>query len=120
MAELLIKAQEPWQITDKGSRKGDVIVVRTDGWQWGNEECLPNFIVVKVDGTEAKHKHLESPIMAEVIDAEGKKKTEVVKYRNRYIDASDVDNVEAMVKVFEKITPVQLTATIRSKDGNPA
>ena len=61
-AELLVKAQEPWnnnadtskmsaeelRIHNAHSRKGDIIVVRPDGWKWGKEECLPRFVVVKV------------------------------------------------------------------------
>lgn len=61
MAEFLIKAEEPWN-NDKDvsdmtakelksfnsrTRKGDIIVVRQDNWEWGKEECPPKFVVIK-------------------------------------------------------------------------
>ena len=65
MAELLVRAKGHWKDgwtqeyidtlsqDEKDahacrSRKCDIIVVRPDGWEWGREECLPNFVVVKV------------------------------------------------------------------------
>ena len=65
MAELLIRAKKHWmddfkqddidkmskeqrQSYEARSQIGDIIVVRPDGWVWGKEECLPNFIVVKL------------------------------------------------------------------------
>ncbi|MFA6100393.1 MAG: hypothetical protein WC750_06030 [Patescibacteria group bacterium] len=67
MAELLIKAKKHWmdeftqkQIDDlpvnakesynARTQIGDVIVVKPDGWPWGNEECLPTFLVIKLPG----------------------------------------------------------------------
>ena len=76
-AELLVKAKPHWQDTytdtrinkmtsaekihyDARSQIGDVIVVRPDGWAWGREECLPNFIVIKVpDELVSSWKYLE-------------------------------------------------------------
>lgn len=65
MAEFLIQAKQNWmdslspgdvnklspvqrQAYDARSQKGDIVIVKPDGWQWGNEERLPNYIVVKV------------------------------------------------------------------------
>ena len=49
-AELLVQAVDsPFA---KGGKKGDVIVVRPDGWEWGKEECLPRYIVVKLPGVK--------------------------------------------------------------------
>ena len=65
MAELLIRASKHWlddhtqaQVDampqgDKDSYNartqiGDIIVVKPDGWEWGKEECLPTFLVVKL------------------------------------------------------------------------
>lgn len=63
--ELLVQAKPNWQddwdtvkvkslsVTEKQTydaraQIGDIIVVRPDGWKWGKEECLPNYIVVKI------------------------------------------------------------------------
>ena len=67
MAELLIKAKENWMESlskeeikalpkekkdryNARSKKGDIVAVKPDGWQWGKMECLPSFIVVKMPG----------------------------------------------------------------------
>jgi hypothetical protein len=65
MAELLVQAKKHWMddmtqeqidALDEGKKKsrnarieiGDIVVVRPDGWNWGKEERLPNYIVVKI------------------------------------------------------------------------
>ena len=65
--ELLVMAKKHWQDTmtqdeidkltpikkhafDNRIKKGEVICVKPDGWLWGKEECLPNFIIVRVPG----------------------------------------------------------------------
>ena len=65
MAELLIQAKSHWMdnftqeqidALDDGRKKsrnariqlGDIVVVKPDGWTWGREECLPNYLVVKL------------------------------------------------------------------------
>jgi hypothetical protein len=67
MAELLVHAKGHWMdnmtqaeidaLDDnrRASRNartqfGDIIVVKPDGWGWGNEERLPNYIVVQLPG----------------------------------------------------------------------
>ena len=63
-AELLVKAEDAWGDDPSRSRKGDIIVVRPDGWKWGKEECLPRFIVIKVPNVKAEDlKYLEQPLM---------------------------------------------------------
>jgi len=118
MAELLIKAREPWNITDTGSRKGDIIVVRPDGWKWGKCECLPGFVVVKTKETYEEAKKYEESISQDVEKTvEGKTEivSEIVKFRKYAIDVSSVDSIADEVKDFEKITPVELKATISEK-----
>ena len=73
MAQLLIKALEPWnndnpQAPPERSRLGDIIVVRPDDHVWGREECLPRFIVVQLPGIsydDAKHleENLQRPFL---------------------------------------------------------
>jgi len=65
MAEFLIRAKKHYmddyteeQISnlsddqksafDQRIQIGDVVVVKPDGWQWGKEECLPTFDIIKV------------------------------------------------------------------------
>ena len=65
MAELLVKAKPHWKDSwnqtkinslsenekrhyNARSQIGDIIVVKQDGWNWGKEERLPNFIVIKI------------------------------------------------------------------------
>jgi len=65
MAELLIRASGHWldsktqgevDAMPQGERDsynartqvGDIIIVKPDGWEWGKEECLPTFLVIKL------------------------------------------------------------------------
>lgn len=81
MAELLVRAQGHWldSLTPNEiaalpdwrkkeytyrSKKGDIIVVRPDGWTWGREECLPRFIVIKIPGLSVEDaKKYEEPLL---------------------------------------------------------
>ena len=82
-AELLIQAKPHWKdeftqkqvdkmsVNDKRiyearSQVGDVIAVRPDGWEWGKEEGLPNYIVVKVPDIKYEDaKKYEEPFINE-------------------------------------------------------
>jgi len=46
MAEFLVAARD----LDTGYKKGDPIVVKPDGWVWGNAEGLPNFWQIAISG----------------------------------------------------------------------
>jgi len=88
MAELLVKAQEPWNndlpnAPSERSRLGDIIVVRPDSHVWGNEECLPRFIVVKITNmTYDDAKHLEESLMVDDgLDEHGIMKRKMAKVR---------------------------------------
>jgi len=84
MAKLLIRAQahyldkltqeevdkmtkEERQSYDARSQIGDIIVVRPDGWVWGKEECLPNFVVVKIPDKAEDVKYLEESLMQDEV-----------------------------------------------------
>lgn len=67
MAEFLIKevnASHPDQEKDARGcyKRGDIVVAMPDGHQWGLEERLPKFVVVKVPGVnhERARKYLTS------------------------------------------------------------
>jgi hypothetical protein len=88
MAELLVKAQEPWNndlpnAPSERSRLGDIIVVRPDSHVWGNEECLPRFIVVKITNmTYDDAKNLEESLMVDDgLDERGIMKRKMAKVR---------------------------------------
>ena len=126
MAELLIRAIGHWRDNEDTSKmseqelvswnarsqKGDIIVVRPDGWKWGNCECLPDFIVVKVKGTMEENKHLEEPLMETKVDPtdELKNTSVMIKHRKNAITKESVDSVALAVKDLEEITPFELTA----------
>jgi hypothetical protein len=87
-AELLVKAVDAWGNDETRSRKGDIIVVRPDGWKWGREECPPRFVVVKLKGVDIKDvKHYEQPLM----DKTNPEKPVMLKRRQYAIDALTVD-----------------------------
>lgn len=65
MAELLVQAKSHWmdnmsqqdiknlnedrkKSRDSRIRLGDIVVVKPNGWEWGREERLPNYLVIKV------------------------------------------------------------------------
>ena len=88
MAQFLIKALEPWnnddpQAPSERSRLGDIIVVRPDDHVWGNEECLPRFIVVKITNmTYDDAKNLEESLMVDDgLDEHGIMKRKMAKVR---------------------------------------
>lgn len=99
--ELLIKAKEPWnnnadtsgmtedELKDFNSRSrlGDIIVVRPDGWTWGNAECLPDFIVVKIPGVNPPANY-ESMITEDVDPAHPEKGFRILKRRKFQVPAA--------------------------------
>jgi hypothetical protein len=127
MAELLVKAKAHWmdsfpQATidamtpaerrgfESRSRIGDIIVVRPDGWVWGSEECLPNFVVVKVPGVSVEDvKHYEDVLQQDEVvtrtlsidktewDDENKKANFVE--RNRFVDVPTVTETKEVERV---------------------
>ena len=66
MAEFLIKAisaTHPNPDKDRSGcyKRGDIVVVMPDGHKWGNAECLPTFVIVKIPGlsVETAMKYIE-------------------------------------------------------------
>jgi len=105
IAEILIKAQEPWNNANQDapperSRLGDIIVVRPDGHVWGNEECLPRFIVVKLPGlSEEEVKHYEQSLMvSDGVDEHGQPKMKMAKVRKYQVPPAFVqEQTESVV-----------------------
>jgi hypothetical protein len=75
------------------SQKGDVIVVKGDGWGWGREECLPNYVVVKLPGMPADYK-LTEPLY----DITNPEKPILLKRRKHQISETIVDSYLATAK----------------------
>jgi hypothetical protein len=110
MAQLLIKAQEPWNndsptAPTNRSRLGDIIVVRGDDHVWGREECLPRFIVVKLPNiSEADAKHYEQSLMIQDgLDEQGQPKMIMAKVRKYQVPPATVqthiDSSESVVEI---------------------
>lgn len=62
MAELIIKNFDSTSSHPASSKRGDVIAVMDDGHIWGNKECLPDFLVIHIDGSVADLQYLTEPI----------------------------------------------------------
>lgn len=64
-AELLVQAVDG--VYETSAKKGDVIVVRPDGWSWGREEGLPRYVVIKMPGVPVEDvKHYEETLTEQV------------------------------------------------------
>jgi len=120
MAELLVRAKNHWmdELTQKEvdalpdgnketytarSQKGDIIVVKPDGWIWGKSERLPNYVVVKVPGMkyEDAKKYEES-----LLDTTGEEPITLRK-RKHNILGTDVD-----AAITAKTDTVELTKSV--------
>jgi hypothetical protein len=127
MAELLIRAKKHWmddlkqeeidkmtkeqkQSYDARSQIGDIIVVRPDGWNWGKEECLPNFVVVKVPQmTDEEAKKYEESLMS--LD----KEPILLKHRKYTIDKTVVDDVKTTIGSSAEFTKSVVLTKITEK-----
>lgn len=85
-AELLIRFNQTGNI-----RKGAILAVKPEGWQWGTEELTDRFVRVRV--TDAEPADLEVYLGDYRIGPEGSK--ELVNQRLYYMESTAVDNVAA-------------------------
>lgn len=108
-AELLVQAQD--SKFETGAKKGDIIVVRPDGWEWGKEECLPNYIVVKLPGVKIEDaKKYEEALFKTVSETRDGRSVEVQK-----VEKKRKYNIEAL-KVDQAVSAKTSTVSIDSKD----
>ena len=120
MAEFLIKAKDHWMdsvpkdvrdkwpkdMVDKYNRrcvKGDVIIVKPDGWKWGKREdpkrmaefypgVEPDYVVVKAPGLPVENaEEFIVPQTEMKIDLDGKTVEEVVKRRKYNYLVADIE-----------------------------
>ena len=99
MAELLVRAKPHWMDSltqaevdamkpeqkdsyNARTQIGDIIVVRPDGWQWGKEENLPNFVVIKLPNISIEQvKKYEETLSEQFTDTNGRLLTRLLKHR---------------------------------------
>ena len=112
-AELLVQAKDsPHEL---GAKRGDIIVVRPDGWKWGKEECLPNYIVYKLPGlTEEEAKKYEESLTKEVsvtdeISKETRTESQMVKKRKYNIPLDTVDTAKTESKSVVSVASKDVT-----------
>lgn len=129
--ELLVKAQGHWvdnktaaelsykfkdvESIKRRPQKFDIVKVRPDGFNWGNKEKAPHYIVVKVPGlTRADFKHLR-----EELRVDGVKKRNHKFYVMHPLVVSRINNG----KNFALITTDPndfMTNNIKVKTGDPS
>jgi len=129
-AELLVRAKPHWmdsftqtevdklspgdkQSYEARSQIGDIVVVRPDGWKWGKEECLPNFVVVKVPGmSEAETKQYENPLMVQNgIDERGMPIMVMLRHRKYALPKTDITVIKTNTVTFSKTSLIANTIT---------
>lgn len=117
-AELLVQAVDsPFET---GGKKGDVIVVRGDGWKWGKEECLPRYIVVKMPGVleeDAKkyEEQLTEPV-EKVVDGKTEITQEMVRLRKYSVGASVVEGIKFTAKSDMTVASKDMATFVKTKD----
>lgn len=122
MAEILIKAvdaahADPEKDKQGCYKRGDPVVVMDDGHEWGKEERLPKFVVVKIPGLSvAKAKKYIQPILG-IPDAEGERP--MIRRRLFRILLDDLSNLikQKLRDTGEvTVTMVQIKNYIQNKD----
>ena len=82
---------------DARTQLGDVVVIRPDGWVWGREEGLPNFVLVKIPNmTVGEAKQYEEAIM-DTTDPEHPK---LLRFRKFYLKPSWVNTIISQGGVY--------------------
>lgn len=130
--ELLVRAKPHWmdsltqkdvdvmsteqkQSYESRSQIGDVVVVRPDGWLWGNEECLPNFIIVKVpDMPYEEAKKYEESLNEQFIDDKGETQSRMLKVRKYQIPLVDVEEAKSKNGILNR-TKAEKIKNIKEK-----
>jgi hypothetical protein len=129
-AELLVRAKPHWmdsftqvevdklspgdkQSYEARSQIGDIVVVRPDNWVWGKEECLPNFIVVKVPGmNEVEAKQYEQSLMEQKgIDERGMPIMVMLRHRKYALPKTDITVIKTNTVTFSKTSLIANTIT---------
>ncbi len=111
-AELLVKMVDAWGTLESRSMKGDIIVVKPDGWKWGKEERPPRFVVIKLVGVKAEDvKHYERPLM----DTKDPENPVMLKRRKHAIDIATVDSCSIELGGAKEIPKATFDANLITK-----
>ena len=111
MAELLIRATS--SNNPSASSKGDIIIVKPDGWKWGKCECPPEYVVVKLPNVKPDDiKHYEQTLQSEP-DIEGK--TTLLKRRKYAIDTVTVDTCASEIGGVKEISKATFDTKLITK-----
>ena len=111
MAELLVKA------TKTTYDIGDIISVEEDGFNWGNSECAPSFIVVQIEGSKEDNLYLlEASHNGKYLDEEGNEQTKLIKKRKYSVDIDKgiSKNDKKLIETSDWYVP-KLKSTIKIK-----
>ena len=126
MAELLVRAKPHWMDSliqsdiDKMSKEqkqsyearsqiGDIIVVRSDGWKWGKEECLPNFVIIKIPNLKIEDaKKYEECLM----DITVPEKPILLKHRKYQIPKTVIGNAKQLSQSSVSVGKLQMNTFI--------
>lgn len=109
-----IASLTPEQLQSYNARTqiGDIIIVRGDGWAWGREECLPNFIVVKLPNlTEAEVKHYEQSL----IDTADPQKPIMLKVRKYATTPTIVDSCKTELSGAKEVVKATFESALITK-----
>jgi hypothetical protein len=90
-------------------QKGDIVVVRPDGWEWGNDEGLPRYVVVKVPELSYE----EAKVYEESLTEEGK----VLRKRKHSFSKTDVDTAIRRKRRSVKRTGRSFQSKVSKKRG---
>jgi len=130
MSELLCRAKPHWQDEwdaikvaslneselrsyNARSQIGDIIVVRPDGWVWGREECLPNFIVIKIPDLKLEDaKKYEESLMEQFLDDKGNTQIRMLKHRKYQTPKTVIDNAKQLTLNSISVSKLQTTTFI--------
>lgn len=76
-------SQEDREARGRRIQRGEIVVVKPDGWVWGKEEKLPNYFVIKLPGVsvETVQKFEEALTADDGVDQEGNPKRKILRSR---------------------------------------
>ena len=127
MAELLLYFKpaevDPTAPNDPVRRFGDIVHVLPDGSQWGRQECLDDFLVIRVEGLACEEAlQYTGPLLRETL-VDGRPGVEIAAPSRYILDmaALDYDDV-ALAYVSDwhvpVVSPVEFLAALKDKaDG---
>lgn len=139
--ELLVKAKPYWQNGEKipegttqdtisylrqmwhQAHRGEIIVIKPDGWNWGSMETPPRFIIVKIPGVSVAQaqKYIQGLVDTTLFDSTLMVQADTVDIKERrwYFLKKVVDSalvLWATDSSFVLLTPAQATNVVKEYD----